>query len=60
MLQLLCLNIYVMIIYFKFSDEENKHRKKRRCKINTKNRIIHFMHTMGDAPKLFNIAFHYK
>ena len=43
-------------IDFECSDEENKRRRRTRCKMSTKNRIIHFLHTMAAAPNVFDEA----
>ena len=43
-------------IYFRYSEEENRGRIRRRCKITNNNRLINFLHTMNENSKIWDQA----
>ena len=43
-------------IYFEYSDQANKTRRRRPCKISDPNRIIQFLHEMCESPRVWTSA----
>ena len=40
-------------IHFNYTPTENLNRRRRRCKISDTNRVVDFLHVMGEAPKVW-------
>eukprot|EP01083_Nonionella_stella_P078345 214364_1 len=45
-------------IHFERTDAENMQRRRRRCKVSHRNRLLQFLHDIGEQPKLWTSAYH--
>ena len=43
-------------IYFEYTDEQNRNRRRRPCKISDENRFIEFLHTMNENGRVWTSA----
>eukprot|EP00483_Globobulimina_turgida_P001140 UN01142 len=44
-------------IDFEYSFDENALRKQRKCKISNRNRLLEWLHQLGEQPKVWNSAY---
>ena len=43
-------------IYFEYDEQENKTRRRRKCKISDENRFIEWLHQMNEQPRVWTSA----